>query len=316
MRRVDRTEVPAPPSLEGPKCLAAREHARATKHFSDKPGEKFTFRAYRQQDVADALNKLFHGKCAYCESSIKAVQPTDVEHFRPKGRVAECPEHPGYWWLAARWDNLLASCIDCNRRRYQEAQQLAYDPLTDEVDGHFNLGKGDAFPILGAKYAVIESDDYNAEDAALIDPTRRNPSDHLMWLQERSLSLVGPRMNGDSPDPYGWHTYRVFGLNRQGLVELRTSRLLEIRARVVFIEKMLDRAVLMPEPFATEQQDEAFTEFLSLYQYAEPNQPYSAMVEDLLDRESIRLMDKYENLAPKDFCVGVEPKRRQEVLGN
>ncbi|KEH15374.1 AAA ATPase, putative, partial [Medicago truncatula] len=219
-RQIDRSRVPVPPSLEGPKCLAAREHARATKHFSDKPGEKFTFRAYRQQDVADALNKLFHGKCAYCESSIKAVQPTDVEHFRPKGRVAECPEHPGYWWLAARWDNLLASCIDCNRRRYQEAQQLAYDPLTDEVDGRFNLGKGDAFPILGAKYAVIESDDYNAEDAALIDPTRRNPSDHLMWLQERSLSLVGPRMNGDSPDPYGWHTYRVFGLNRQGLVEL------------------------------------------------------------------------------------------------
>ncbi len=298
MRWVDRTNVPVPESLDGPASPAARERARAAQHFQDTPGEAFTFSVYKRQDVAEALNALFHGKCAYCESSIKAVQPTDIEHFRPKGRVADCPRHPGYWWLAASWDNLLASCIDCNRRRYQNAQQLAHDPLGDEVDDLFYLGKGDLFPILGAQYALAETDDHDAEDAALIDPTRRNPKAHLMWLQEQGLSLVGPRVHSGTLDPYGRHTYRVFGLNRQSLVELRTARLLEIRAQIVFIEKMLDRAIIMPEPFASEQQDDAFEQFLSLYRYAEPDQPFSAMVEDLLDGESDRLMAKYQELIP------------------
>lgn len=298
MRWVDRTNVQVPASLNGPASLAARERTRAAQHFQDTPERTFNFSVYKQQDVVDALNALFHGKCAYCESSIKAVQPTDIEHFRPKGRVANCPEHPGYWWLAARWDNLLASCIDCNRRRYQGAQQLAHDPLDGEVDGQFYLGKGDLFPILGEQYAFSEADDHDAENAALIDPTRRNPKAHLMWLQEQELSLVGPREQDGVLDPYGWHTYRVFGLNRQGLVELRTARLREVQAQVVFIEKMLDRALLMPEPFASTQQDDAFEELLSLYRYAEPDQPFSAMVEDLLDRESDRLMDKYQRLIP------------------
>lgn len=296
MRWVDRTNVPVPESLHGPASPAYRERTRAAQHFRDTPGGPFKFSVYKRQDVAAALNALFHGKCAYCESSIKAVQPTDIEHFRPKGRVADCPGHPGYWWLAASWDNLLASCIDCNRRRYQNAQQLAHDPLNDEVGGQFNLGKGDLFPILGAQYALAETDDHDAEDPALIDPTQRNPKDHLIWLQEQGLSLIGPRAHGGVLDPYGRHTYRVFGLNRQGLVELRTTRLLEIRAQIVFIEKMLDRAVIMPEPFASEQRNDAFEQFSSLYEYAGPEQPFSAMVEDLLDSESDRLMAKYQEL--------------------
>jgi hypothetical protein len=298
MRWVDRTNVPVPVSLDGPNSLATRERARAAQHFQNTPEKTFDFTAYKQQDVVEALNELFHGKCAYCESSIKAVQPTDIEHFRPKGRVADCPAHPGYWWLAARWDNLLASCIDCNRRRYHNVQQLTQDQLVKEIDGKFLLGKGDLFPILGAKYAFAEGDDHDAEDAALIDPTRRNPNVHLMWLQEQGLSLVGPRVQNGVLDPYGRYTYRVFGLNRQGLVELRTARLLEIRAQIVFIEKMLDRALHMPEPHASNQQDDAFEEFLSLYKYAEPDQAFSAMVEDLLDGERRRLIDKYQRLIP------------------
>jgi 5-methylcytosine-specific restriction endonuclease McrA len=299
MRRVDRTLVPVPASLHGPASPAARERERAAQHFRTTPEEVFTFREYKRQDVADALNVLFHGKCAYCESYIKAVQPTDIEHFRPKGRVADCPTHPGYWWLAASWDNLLASCIDCNRRRYHHAQQLAHDPLDGEVNGLFYLGKGDLFPILGPQYALTEADDLDAEDAALIDPTRRDPKAHLVWLQEEGLSLVGPRMVDGNLDLYGQHTYRVFGLNRQGLVELRTTRLLEIRSQIVFIEKMLDRAIILPEPFASQQSEDAFKQLFSLYKYAGPEEPFSAMVEDLLDDESDRLTAKYQELADR-----------------
>ena len=64
---------------------------------------------YASVSVRRALEKLFHFKCAYCESSI-ANQDWDVEHFRPKGRVAEREKHTGYYWLAYEWTNLYPSC--------------------------------------------------------------------------------------------------------------------------------------------------------------------------------------------------------------
>ena len=70
----------------------------------------------------------FFGKCAYCESLITNNQPGDVDHYRPKGRVMDANNkpvmittalgenpHPGYYWLAYQFSNLLPSCIDCNR---------------------------------------------------------------------------------------------------------------------------------------------------------------------------------------------------------
>ncbi|MGL6410985.1 hypothetical protein ACSZMR_13460 [Aeromonas veronii] len=285
-----------PESLDGPTSLAASERTRAAQHFQSNPGTPFTFKVYKRQDVVNALNTLFHGKCAYCESNIKSVQPTDIEHFRPKGRVADCPTHPGYWWLAAQWDNLLPSCIDCNRRRYQTLEQIASDPFDGVANGQVNLGKGDLFPILGANYAFRETDDHDAEDPALIDPTRRDPKAHLVWLQERELSLIAPREQNGVLDPYGRHTYRVFGLNRQGLVESRTARLREIKLQIVFIEQTLDMTFSMQEPFASDLRRITFEQLSSLYRYAELDQPFSAMVEDLLERESMRLMDKYQSL--------------------
>lgn len=296
MRRVDRARVPVPASLDGHDSPAARERLRAAQHFQDTPDDAFAFSVYKSEDVVDALNALFMGKCAYCESSIKAVEPTDIEHFRPKGRVAECPGHPGYWWLAAVWDNLLASCIDCNRRRRHDVCEASHAAGGQAANGAATLGKGDLFPILGAQYAQNEGDDHDAEDAALIDPTRRDPSAHLVWRDEGDWCLLGPREHAGVLDRYGEHTERVFGLNRQGLVEVRTARLREIQARVVLLERRIDRAVAMPEPFSSEELNETFEEFLSLYAFAEPDQPYCTMVDDLLARESKRLTSKYEAL--------------------
>lgn len=294
MRYVCRADVPEPASLAAADSPAATERAKAQVHFRDTPDEEFDFKAYKSSDVAHALNELFHGKCAYCESSIRAVQPTDIEHFRPKGRVADCPGHPGYWWLAANWANLLASCIDCNRQRYHDAEQLDQDRFSADPDWLFKLGKGDLFPILGAAYAHCGTDDHDAENAALIDPTSRDPADHLVWLEERALSLIGPRPVAGGHDPHGYYTYRVFGLNRQGLVEERTSLMRKVYAQIAFIEQMLDSAIQMPEPFSSKQRDQAFEQFLSLDSYAQASEPYSAMVANLLKLESDRLLAKYQ----------------------
>ncbi|UCH69839.1 MAG: hypothetical protein JSV29_06255 [Candidatus Bathyarchaeota archaeon] len=79
------------------------------------------------------LENVFNFKCAYCESPLDLDRYYgDAEHFRPKGRVtfndsdgkktmARCilPDgtsiaHPGYFWLAYNWRNLVPACSFCN----------------------------------------------------------------------------------------------------------------------------------------------------------------------------------------------------------
>jgi hypothetical protein len=104
-------------------------------------GEEFKFKDVIWGDLKQwLLLNVFHGKCAYCET--RAVRyPGHAEHFRPKGRVdvrdpktgrsvpasVEWPDgtvatHPGYFWLAYHWKNLLPACQDCNSGRGKQNQ--------------------------------------------------------------------------------------------------------------------------------------------------------------------------------------------------
>lgn len=79
------------------------------------------------------LEYVFHFKCAYCESPLDLDRYYgDAEHFRPKGQVTfkdgegkktrgrcllpdgTAIDHPGYFWLAYHWRNLLPACSFCN----------------------------------------------------------------------------------------------------------------------------------------------------------------------------------------------------------
>jgi len=78
-------------------------------------------------DLKDWLLKnVFNNKCAYCETPVLRSS-MHAEHYRPKGRVTqnkkkvkikdangEYQDHPGYFWLAFHWTNLLPSCAFCN----------------------------------------------------------------------------------------------------------------------------------------------------------------------------------------------------------
>ncbi len=67
---------------------------------------------YKIKDIKDALNKIYHGKCAFCEQSVEAFH---VEHFRPKSI---------YFWLAYSWDNLLYICPNCNTHKLDKFETL------------------------------------------------------------------------------------------------------------------------------------------------------------------------------------------------
>lgn len=112
-------------------------------------------------ELRPMLKALSHGKCWYTEAPQQGTD-VDVDHFRPKRRVAELAggnnPHPGYWWLAFDPSNYRYSCIVANRRRR--------DLSTGRVGG-----KADAFPIQDeAQRANSPDADYDAEKPLLIDP--------------------------------------------------------------------------------------------------------------------------------------------------
>lgn len=118
-------------------------------------------------ELKRALGDLSDGKCWYCESEQDRSDNT-VDHFRPKGKVAECDEHEGYWWLAFDWRNYRFSCTFCNSHR------------VDTVKGD-DGGKQDHFPLIDEANRAKQSNDYlEIELPCLLDPT--NPNDPgLLW---------------------------------------------------------------------------------------------------------------------------------------
>ncbi|RWC37995.1 MAG: hypothetical protein EOS28_31240 [Mesorhizobium sp.] len=135
-------------------------------------------------DVKSELRKLSHGKCWYTES-IQLGTDVDVDHFRPKKRVAErCAEgdaHPGYWWLAYDLENYRYSCIVANR--------LRRDVETDLVGG-----KADRFPIADETIRAMTPDaDWQAEKTLLIDPCKADETALITFKEDgEALPRFGP----------------------------------------------------------------------------------------------------------------------------
>src|SRR5438132_6248404 len=150
MIHVKRT--PAPPIFQSAEWQ--REQKRAQEFFSkstpDKRQQHFEFKLYRHSALRNALEQLFNGKCAFCETNYSAVSPMDVENFRPKGGAIGIdgklsPLH--YWWVAYEWFNLYPACAECNR------------------------SKGPRFPVEGARAPIgAPETEIRKEKALLMDP--------------------------------------------------------------------------------------------------------------------------------------------------
>ncbi|MGR9179733.1 hypothetical protein ACU8OR_29990 (plasmid) [Rhizobium leguminosarum] len=312
MRRVDRALVSVPTVLVGEKSRGGKELAKAKIFFEaqakteaaavagapapatkarKKKEKKFDFSAYSDEAVKYALDKLFFGKCAYCESRYANQAPVDVEHYRPKGRIAGVANHPGYWWLAMVWDNLLPSCIDCNRRRWQalptfpeSLEQLLAAP---EMQGaKASLGKQDLFPIAGAARATADSPGID-EQPDLINPCVDDPEEHLVFHVDRGdpLGLVLPTFKDNVPSRRGLTSIHVYGLNRLGLVQERTR----ILRKLDFLSRLIDEIGKISETLVAsrDQKNKTMGARLDLLinqildeirAMAEPDQPYSSLV--------------------------------------
>lgn len=259
MRRVDRSLATEPPILGKRDRHGRTELDRVNEHMNGPDHAKpFDFSRYRERSVKAELERLFHGKCAYCESFYGSTQPVDVEHYRPKGEVEGIEDHPGYYWLAMDWQNLLPSCIDCNRRREQKAPNSEIGTVARLLtSGEFDrsrrmsLGKASAFPLATeAGRAKLPGEPLAAEHRLLLDPTRDDPREHLTFFIDREnlIGLVFPKAmiqpiataGGEAPvtlvsianragvSPMGLASIQIYGLNRLGLVQARTKILRDL----------------------------------------------------------------------------------------
>lgn len=178
---------------------------------------------YRDPQVRMALKELFHGKCAYCEQRLP--ENFEIDHYRPKNRVAERPDHDGYYWLAYKWTNLYPACTYCNQKRKDP-------PQWDDQQTGEPQGKCDQFPIHEeSKRAMRPSDPLADELPYLLDPCDDEPS---LYLQYNPLGEI-ESIDGDV---FGEETIRICHLYRTYLNKARARKITRCVGLLVCLRKL------------------------------------------------------------------------------
>lgn len=200
---VDRNRVPEPQRLKKVREAGLR-HARAffTKTARKERRQLRYFNPHwkeAEKIPLKALNRLFHGKCAFCERFVLSDAPGAVEHWRPKWATRGLKREfslTHYWWLAFSWENLYLSCLDCNKHR------------------------GPRFPVEGER-TLGPGDDISLESPLLLDPCADRPEEHLQFQHSGHVQPLTRR---------GEVTIALMALNRVQLVRSRLGVIQTVEA--------------------------------------------------------------------------------------
>jgi len=232
--------------------------------------KEFPFKVYRQPYVKEAIEKIFHKKCAYCETFYVVAQPVDVEHFRPKGAVVvDKQKKPGYYWLASDWSNLLPSCIRCNRPNTYRMPNKKEE----------TMGKSNFFPLEDESKRATKPGEERNEKPVLLNPFVDNPAKHLEFTED---GVVRPTLNSKGkPSIRGEVSIRIYALSRPDLVDHRAEKARKILAQIERVRRARDYMRTYPNDVRFE--DDVRRELKELKNYLEPHQEYSAMARQLAD---------------------------------
>ncbi len=161
------------------------------------------------------LKAVFHDKCAYCEGNYCAGYAEHVEHYRPKKEITEARQtitHPGYFWLAYEWQNLLLACANCNSSHssYQSGERVSHP------------GKLNEFRVTGGRVPEPSANpadwmtDLETENPLLLNPYFDDPEEHLTFDDK---GFLYPKDGSER----GKETIEVCDLNRVDLIDARTK---------------------------------------------------------------------------------------------
>jgi hypothetical protein len=147
----------------------------------------------------DVLGEVFHSKCGFCERRASDQFRLRVMHYRPckPFTVTEdgvTYEHPGYYWLAYEWYNLILGCEECAKGILHE------------------------FPVNGVRLKGPPHSPklwrriLKEEEALVLNPYEDDPTDHIAF--NSSGYMIGFTEKGQE-------TIRVCALNRDSLMKAR-----------------------------------------------------------------------------------------------
>lgn len=278
MINVDRSKIKKPEVLDKKDQNGLTETDRAINFYSDPINldEPFNYKIYSDPKVKESLIELFKGKCAYCESKFLHVYSGDIEHFRPKGKIEEAsPQKPGYYWLAADWDNLYLSCRNCN-------QTLKHDVFG--TTGRITLGKLNQFPLTDPtryvrkhnhRYGISSEDQHRL----LIDPCKDTPEKHLEFIDEGVIKDLDDR---------GKTSIKVYALQRVPLVQSREKKQIEINAQ---IQRVKEAILNYDNNLNTNEGANSFyfekilhREMLYLKKYMNDDEEYAGMAKQMINK--------------------------------
>lgn len=214
------------PRDSAPADLILRGRAELRKNLALEP-KKRVFKEYGSTAVRERLAELFGRKCMFCESLLAGTQSGDVEHYRPKGKVVVTVKTakvaaeviPGYFWLGAKWPNLLLSCSDCNRPRTQ-----------DDFDGNARvIGKANFFPLVDETKRAKGTWRVRQEEPLLLNPCIDDPAEHLVFLED---GRVEARVIDGVPSAKGTASIYYLGLARAELLQMRARHGRMVRAAI------------------------------------------------------------------------------------
>lgn len=220
--------------------------------------------------LKEELQRCSHGKCWYCESPTTATAPGDVDHYRPKNAVDECPQHGGYWWLAFDWDNYRYSCELCNR--------LHMDVETNVVGG-----KATHFPLCDErKRAFSETPERSVlfEEPMLLDPVVASDPP-LLTFNEEGMAVPARTDAASIACQRAKKSIELYHLNRSKLKNWRQFYGNKVRSLVDDGEKFLLLYVLENSVAAREGYNAVCNQLSSMIQ---GDAPYAAAAKAMLRR--------------------------------
>ncbi len=211
---------------------------------------KFDSAVYGGKTVKNALIKIQHNKCCFCESSLHA-QHGDVEHFRPKGgwmqEEKDKLSEVGYYWLAYDWDNLFLACQKCNQ-----------------------TFKKNFFPIENSiERALNHTHDITKELHLIINPSIDNPQEHLLFKKEIITSKT----------PKGKETIKRTAIDQESFEEDRRTYYQAIDSLITCLKLFNENQISSPN---------GQTILASIVGLVHPQKPYYAMLRDNFQKELLK----------------------------
>lgn len=294
---------------ENPETDGESETKDAIEYFRDKTNHqnkyqktgkrgsrtKDSYDVYSNRQVRKLLVKMFHGKCAYCESKITAIYNGDIEHFRPKGGIQDAtPNKPGYFWLASEWENLLFACPFCNQTNTHEFRNGAN--IEEAV-----FGKLDQFPLVSEAHRlnynhglIYFTDNENYQKAfdleeserLLLNPCKDDNVEKYFKYDEDGAIITNDGLT-DFEEKKAMQSIITYALHRLPLTIAREQKIIKIKAQI----KRVENAIINYNNYMAESEEKRIwfegimrEEMRILKKYKDPDQEYAGLARYIIDK--------------------------------